>query len=52
LAVLKPSGHFLDIYIDSGVVPGKTYYYKVVAEDWAANRQSRSPVAAATTPGY
>jgi fibronectin type 3 domain-containing protein len=50
IATLKPSGDFLELYMDSALQPGKTYYYKVAAEDWGANRQTRSPETHATTP--
>src|SRR5208282_6029488 len=52
VAEVEPSGRFLQIYRDSGLTPGTTYYYRVVAEDWSGNRQSASPVASAITPGY
>jgi len=50
VAVLAPIRRFLQMYQDSGLEAGKTYYYKVFAEDWAGNLQSVSPVASATTP--
>jgi hypothetical protein len=52
VAVLPPSGYFLETYRDSGLTPGKKYYYRVLPEDWAGNRQPESPLASATTPAY
>jgi phosphodiesterase/alkaline phosphatase D-like protein len=51
LAVIEPEReHFLQMYIDSGLKPGTRYFYKVLAEDFAGNRQSRSSTTSATTP--
>lgn len=50
LAVLEPAKYFLQLYLDSGLQPGKKYFYQVVAEDWAGNRQSKAAVASAITP--
>ncbi|MDO8941654.1 MAG: fibronectin type III domain-containing protein, partial [Desulfobacterales bacterium] len=50
VAEIRPSGFFLETHPDTGLQPGKTYYYKVIAEDWAGNRQVQSVVAQATTP--
>jgi hypothetical protein len=52
LAVLRPVQYFLQTWNDNHLKPGRTYYYKVLAEDWAGNRQTRSPLAWATTPAY
>lgn len=52
LAVLKPTTYFLQTWNDTGLKAGGTYYYKVVAEDWAGNRQPNSMMAWATTPAY
>jgi hypothetical protein len=49
---VRPSGRFLEIYQDRELKPGKTYYYRVLSEDWSDNRQTMSPVASATTPAY
>lgn len=51
-AVVRPSGYFLETYLDRGLTPGKTYYYRVLAEDWAGNRQTESSLAQAATPAY
>ncbi len=47
---VPPGGYYLEHFVDRGLTPGTTYYYRVVAEDWALNRQGHSPVAAGTTP--
>jgi len=52
LATIEPAQYFLQFFVDSGLKPGRTYYYKVLAEDWAGNRQMESPVGSATTPAY
>jgi hypothetical protein len=51
VATLNATPYFLQIYRDSGLQPRSTYFYKVVAEDWAGNRQLRSPVAHSMTAG-
>ncbi len=50
IAVVKPSGFYLDHYVDTDLQPGRTYFYQVHPEDWAENRQTHSAVAAGTTP--
>lgn len=50
LAVVTPSGFSLEHYVDCGLQPGRTYHYRVYAEDWAGNRQARSATASGTTP--
>ncbi len=50
IAVIEPEKYFLQMYVDRGLSAGKTYFYKVLAEDWSSNRQAESPVASATTP--
>jgi hypothetical protein len=50
IATTQPNGYFLETFIDEGLSPGHTYFYRVEAEDWAANRQKESPVVSATTP--
>ena len=50
VSVQKPSGYFLETFFDTGLSPDRTYYYKVVAEDWAGNRQSRPATTQARTP--
>jgi len=50
LAVLKPAPYFLQTFHDEGLESGKKYFYRVLAEDWAGNRQTVSPVASAKTP--
>lgn len=52
LATIEPARYFLQLFVDQGLQPGKTYYYKVFAEDWAGNRQTVSPVASGATPAY
>jgi hypothetical protein len=52
LATIEPARYFLQLFVDTGLKPGKTYYYRVLAEDWAGNRQADSPLASATTPAY
>ncbi|MFN0124499.1 MAG: glycoside hydrolase family 38 C-terminal domain-containing protein [Blastocatellia bacterium] len=52
LTVLKPASYFLQTWNDTGLKAGGTYYYKVVAEDWSGNRQTKSMTAGATTPAY
>ncbi|MDO8540482.1 MAG: glycoside hydrolase family 38 C-terminal domain-containing protein [Opitutaceae bacterium] len=50
MASLLPSKYFLQVHPDNDVRPGKTYYYKVLTEDWAGNRQMHSSEASVTTP--
>lgn len=50
LATLTPARYFLQLFSDESLAAGRTWYYKVLAEDWAGNRQTVSPVASATTP--
>jgi alpha-mannosidase len=50
LAVIEPAQYFLQLYIDTGLDAKHSYFYKVVAEDFAGNRQTQSPVATAVTP--
>lgn len=50
VGVVSPTKLFLQIYRNDGLHAGTTYYYKVLAEDWAGHRQANSPVVAATTP--
>jgi hypothetical protein len=50
VAVLEANAYFLQIFRDSGLQPGKTYYYRVQPVDWSNNRQAVSPLASATTP--
>jgi phosphodiesterase/alkaline phosphatase D-like protein len=50
IAEVKPGGFYLEHYMDRGLTPGTTYYYRVVAEDWASHRQPSSLVATGTTP--
>jgi hypothetical protein len=50
VAVVRPSGAYLEHHFDTGLKAGTTYHYRVHAEDWAGNRQPVSPVATATTP--
>jgi hypothetical protein len=50
VADVKPSQYFLQLYRDAGLEPGHTYYYKVLPEDWAGNRQEKSAIATSTTP--
>ena len=50
LATIEPARYFLQLYIDTGLLPGHEYFYKVVAEDFSGNRQTKSPIASAVTP--
>jgi len=50
VADVKPTQFFLQLYRDTGLEPGHTYYYKVLTEDWAGNRQNKSAIAAGATP--
>jgi hypothetical protein len=51
VAALSPAtDHFLQVYTDKQVKPGQTYFYQILSEDWAGNRQTRSPEIAVTTP--
>jgi hypothetical protein len=50
LAAIEPARYFLQLYIDAGLQPGHEYFYKVVAEDFSGNRQTKSPTASAVTP--
>jgi hypothetical protein len=50
VAEVKPTAYFLQLYRDNSLQPGRTYYYKVLPEDWAGNRQQKSSIASATTP--
>jgi hypothetical protein len=47
---VKPGGYYLEHYVDAALAAGTTYYYRVLAEDWAGHRQSVSPIASGTTP--
>ena len=50
VAVIEANHYFLQLFRDTGLQPGRTYYYRVQPVDWAANVQAESPVAGATTP--
>jgi len=50
VTVLEANAYFLQIFRDTGLQPGRTYYYRVQPVDWADNLQPASPVAGATTP--
>lgn len=50
IAEVKPNGYALEYFKDETVAAGETYYYKVVIEDWAGNRQENSTVAVVSTP--
>lgn len=50
VGVVRPSGYYLEHFIDAGLTAGTTYHYKVLPQDWAGNRQTRSATASATTP--
>lgn len=49
-AVIPATKLFLQTYEDKQLTPGTTYHYKVLAEDWAGNRQGISAETSATTP--
>lgn len=49
VAEVKPTQFFLQLYRDTGLEPGHTYYYKVLPEDWAGNRQEKSAIAISAT---
>jgi len=42
--------NFLQVYADKQVKPGQTYFYQILSEDWAGNRQTHSPEIAVTAP--
>jgi phosphodiesterase/alkaline phosphatase D-like protein len=50
VAEVTPNKYSVEYYKDTGLQPQTTYYYRVLAEDWAGNRQSTSPLASASTP--
>ncbi|MSU25139.1 MAG: hypothetical protein EXS32_15135 [Opitutus sp.] len=50
VAVVKPGGFYLENHVDTALSAGQTYYYQVLPEDWAGNRQTRSAVAFGSTP--
>lgn len=50
VATLPATRLFLQTFPDKGLKPTTTYYYKVLAEDWAGNRQAASPETSSTTP--
>lgn len=50
IAVVKPGGFYLEHHVDTPLRAGQTYYYQVLPEDWAGNRQTRSAVAFGSTP--
>ena len=52
IADVKPTQFFLQLYRDTGLEPGHTYYYKVLPEDGAGNRQNKSAIAVSATPRY
>ncbi|OAM89890.1 hypothetical protein AW736_11260 [Termitidicoccus mucosus] len=47
---VTPGGYYLEHFVDDGLSPGTTYYYKILPEDWAGNLQKDSPESFATTP--
>ena len=50
IGIVKPGPFYLEHYVDANLQPGQACYYRVLAEDWAGNRQTFSPVAFGTTP--
>ncbi|MES2692266.1 MAG: glycoside hydrolase family 38 C-terminal domain-containing protein, partial [Verrucomicrobiota bacterium] len=50
VATVRPSGFYLEHHVDTKLQAGQTYYYRVLAEDWAGNRQTHSLLAFGTTP--
>lgn len=49
-ATVPASHYFLQTFHDESVIPDTVYYYKVLAEDIAGNRQNTSPVASTRSP--
>lgn len=52
VGVVDASSRFLQLFRDTGLKAGQTYYYRVQPVDWAANVQNDSPVVGATTPAH
>jgi hypothetical protein len=50
IATVPASPYFLQTFRDESVVPDTMYYYKVLPEDAAGNRQSVSPVVSVKSP--
>lgn len=50
VSVQKPSGYFLETFFDSDLAPNHTYYYKIVAEDWAGDQQTKPAVTQVRMP--
>jgi len=50
VATVPANPRFLQTWLDTGVSPASTYFYKVFPEDWAGNRQASSMVTSASTP--
>jgi hypothetical protein len=50
IATVQASRHFLQTYQDNQIAPDTVYYYRVLAEDVAGNRQDVSPVVGVRSP--
>jgi chitodextrinase len=50
LATVEATPQFLQIFRDESVTPSTQYFYRVIAEDSAGNRQTEAPIASARTP--
>lgn len=50
IAVVQPGGYYLEHHLDTGLQPGRIYYYRIYPEDWSGNRQPLSATASGTTP--
>jgi hypothetical protein len=49
VAVVEPSGKFLEMYVDEKLQPGREYFYRIFAEDHAGHRQILSPTISGVT---
>ncbi len=49
LAVVEPSGKFLEMFVDRNLEPGREYFYRIFPEDHAGHRQTQSPTISGRT---
>lgn len=49
LAIVEPSGKFLEMFVDQNLEPGREYFYRIFPEDHAGHRQTQSPIVSGRT---